>query len=205
MMQHEPSVAITEPAQVPVVAGARRRNWILLAPLIAFLGFGVASYFLLGYDPHLVPSALIGKPVPTFSLPPVRGQTLGLSSNDLRGHVSLVNVYASWCVACRKEHPLLMQLSSQGTVPLFGLDYKDPPADAARWLDRMGNPYARTGADIDGRVAIDWGVYGVPETYVVGADGRIAYKQIGPVTEDILKRTILPLVAKLRAAGQDRR
>lgn len=184
-----------------MTAGVGWRNWILLAPLVAFLGFGIASYFLLGYDPHLVPSALIGKPVPTFDLPPVRGQTLGLSSNDLRGHVSLVNVYASWCVACREEHPLLMQLSRQGTVPLSGLDYKDPPADAARWLDRMGNPYARTGADIDGRVAIDWGVYGVPETYVVGADGRIAYKQIGPVTEDILQRIILPLVAKLRAAA----
>jgi cytochrome c biogenesis protein CcmG/thiol:disulfide interchange protein DsbE len=153
----------------------------------------------LGRDPKLVPSPLIGKPVPDFALPPVRGRSLGLSSRDLEGGVSLVNVFASWCVACREEHPVLMRLKAQGTVPIHGLNYKDKPDDAARWLDGMGDPYTRTGADIDGRVAIDWGVYGVPETFVVDARGRIAFKQVGPTTPEILDETILPLVARLRA------
>ena len=189
------------PGECTVPARRTRRpraRWLLFIPLLAFLGFGGMSYFLLGRDPHLVPSALIGKPIPQFSLPPVKGRSLGLSSADLAGHVSLLNVYASWCVACREEHPLLMQLHKSGIVPVNGLDYKDPPDDAAKWLATMGDPYDRIGADVNGRVAIDWGVYGVPETYVIDAQGRIAYKQIGAVTRDILDRTILPLVAKLR-------
>src|SRR5690606_16548335 len=118
--------------------------------------------------PSNLPSTLISKPVPDFALPPVKGRTLGLSSTDLKGEVSLVNVFASWCVACRAEHPLFMKLAAQGTVPLHGLNYKDQPDDAAKWLDSLGDPYTRTGADISGRVAIDWGVYGVPETFVIG-------------------------------------
>jgi cytochrome c biogenesis protein CcmG/thiol:disulfide interchange protein DsbE len=114
--------------------------------------------------------------------------------------VSLVNVFASWCVACREEHPLLMRMKGQGLVPIHGLNYKDKSDDAARWLDDRGDPYTRTGADIDGRVAIDWGVYGVPETYVIDREGRIVFKQIGPITPDVLDGTILPLVARLRGA-----
>jgi cytochrome c biogenesis protein CcmG/thiol:disulfide interchange protein DsbE len=147
---------------------------------------------------HDIPSALIGKPVPEFSLPPVKGRTLGLSSADLKGEVSLVNVFASWCVACRQEHPLLMELKRSGTVPLHGLNYKDRPDDAAGWLDRMGDPYICTGADRTGRVSIEWGVYGVPETYVVDGDGRIAFKQIGPIDQETLDGTILPLVERMR-------
>jgi len=173
--------------------------WLRLVPFAGVVAAFVAFYFLLWHDPHLVPSPLIGKPVPTFSLPPVQGRSLGLSSADLQGQVSLVNAFASWCVACRAEHPLLMQLKAQGTVPIHGLNYKDAPADAARWLDTRGDPYTRTGADRDGRVAIDWGLYGVPETFVVGPDGRIAYKQIGALTPDILDNIILPLVRKLSA------
>jgi cytochrome c biogenesis protein CcmG/thiol:disulfide interchange protein DsbE len=153
----------------------------------------------LGRDPKLVPSPLIGKPVPDFNLPPVKGRDLGLSSGDLQGEVSLVNVFASWCVACREEHPVFMQLAKQRTVSIHGLNYKDKPEDAARWLDGMGDPYTRTGADISGRVAIDWGVYGVPETFVVDARGRIAFKQVGPITPEILAETIVPLIARLRA------
>ena len=153
----------------------------------------------LGRDPKLVPSPLIGKPVPDFALPSVKGRSLGLSSSNLKGEVSLVNVFASWCVACREEHPVLMRLKAQGTVPIHGLNYKDKPDDAARWLDGMGDPYTRTGADIGGRVAIDWGVYGVPETFVVDARGRIAFQQVGPITPETLDGTILPLVAGLRA------
>lgn len=189
---------MTEEVAVAAPAERRRRRLLLLVPFVGFMAASVAFYFLMWRDQHLVPSPLIGKPVPAFSLPPVQGRTPGLSSADLHGQVSLVNAFASWCVACRAEHPLLMRLKSEGVVPIHGLNYKDAPADAARWLDTMGDPYTRTGADRDGRVAIDWGLYGVPETFVVGADGRIAYKQIGALTPEILDTVILPLVRRLR-------
>jgi cytochrome c biogenesis protein CcmG/thiol:disulfide interchange protein DsbE len=179
-------------------AAAPRSRLLFLLPLAGFIGLAVAFTLGLGHDPRLVPSPLIGKPVPVFSLPAVKGRDLGLSSSDLQGEVSLVNVFASWCVACREEHPLLMRLQAQGTVPIHGLNYKDKPDDAARWLDTMGDPYTRTGADIDGGVAIDWGVYGVPETFVVDRQGRIAYKQIGAITPEILDRTLLPMIARLQ-------
>lgn len=162
--------------------------------MAAFLGLVVAFAVGLDRDPQTVPSPLIGKPVPVFSLPPVQGRRLELSSGDLNGAVSLVNVFASWCVACREEHRLLMRLEEQGVVPIHGINYKDKPEDAGRWLDTMGDPYTRTGADLDGRVAIDWGVYGVPETFVVDRRGRIAYKQIGPINQKALDETILPLM-----------
>lgn len=184
---------------------ASPRRWsraLFLLPVVAFVGLAVTLGFGLGHDPSLVPSPLIGKPIPIFSLPPVQGRKLGLSSDNLKGGVSLVNVFASWCVACREEHPLLMRLAASGVVPINGLDYKDKPADAAKWLDTMGNPYARTGADLNGRVAIDWGVYGVPETFIVDRRGRITFKQIGPITPEILDRTILPLIARLRGTGR---
>ena len=179
-----------------------RRRWfrpLLFGPVALFLVLMLACVMGLGRDPKLVPSPLIGNSVPDFALPPVKGRSLGLSSSDLKGEVSLVNVFASWCVACREEHPVLMRLKAQSTVPIHGLNYKDKPDDAARWLDGMGDPYTRTGADIDGRVAIDWGVYGVPETFVVDARGRIAFKQVGPITREILEETILPVIAGLRA------
>lgn len=172
-----------------------------LTPVAVFLALGVALAWGLTRNPREIPSALIGKPVPEFVLPPVQGRTLGLSSDNLEGEVSLVNVFASWCTACREEHPLFMQLKKQGVVPIHGLNYKDRPADAARWLDMLGDPYTRTGADRDGRVAIDWGVYGVPETFVVSRDGRIAYKHIGAVTPEALRTKILPLVESLRRDG----
>jgi cytochrome c biogenesis protein CcmG/thiol:disulfide interchange protein DsbE len=159
---------------------------------------GLVLAFGLTRNARDIPSALIGKPVPEFSLPAVKGRTLGLSSADLKGEVSLVNVFASWCVACRYEHPFFMELKKSGAVPLHGLNYKDRPDDAAAWLDRMGDPCLRTGADLNGRVAIEWGVYGVPETFVVDRDGRIAFKHIGPINQEILEGTILPLVERLR-------
>jgi cytochrome c biogenesis protein CcmG/thiol:disulfide interchange protein DsbE len=152
----------------------------------------------LAHNPREIPSALIGKPVPQFNLSPVQGRALGLSSADLVGEVSLVNVFASWCVACREEHPLFMQLKAGGVVPIHGLNYKDQPDNATRWLNTLGDPYTRTGADRDGRVAIDWGVYGVPETFVVTKDGRIAHKHIGPITPKEIEQTILPLVRRLQ-------
>jgi cytochrome c biogenesis protein CcmG, thiol:disulfide interchange protein DsbE len=186
----------------PGLSGARRWRYLLfLIPLIGFIALAAAFAVRLGSDPRSVPSPLIGKAVPEFSLPPVKGRQLGLASADLNGKVSLVNVFASWCVACREEHQVLKQLSRTGTVPVHGLNYKDRPDDAARWLDTMGDPYTRTGADLDGRVGIDLGVYGIPETFVVDAEGRIAFKQIGAVTPRILDQTILPLVRKLQQKG----
>ncbi|MEO5883200.1 MAG: DsbE family thiol:disulfide interchange protein [Caldimonas sp.] len=172
-----------------------------LAFLIPLAAFGALAAMLgvgLSLDPREVPSPLIGKRIPDFRLPPVQGRTQGLASIDLEGQVSIVNVFASWCVACRAEHPVLMDLARRQAVAIHGLNYKDAPADAARWLDQWGDPYARTGADIDGRVAIDWGVYGVPETFVVDADGRIAYKHIGPMTADFVRDKLLPMIESLR-------
>lgn len=177
-------------------AKGSRLGYLLI--LLAFLALVVVLAIGLTLDPRKVPSPLIGKPVPEFSLPPVKGRVLGLSDKDLKSQVSLVNVFASWCVACRQEHPLFMQLKAHGTVPIHGINYKDRPNDAAQWLDELGDPYTRTGADLDGRVSIDWGVYGVPETFVIDRDGRIAYKQIGPITPQVLEDTILPLISRLR-------
>jgi cytochrome c biogenesis protein CcmG/thiol:disulfide interchange protein DsbE len=176
------------------------RSWrfAYLVPLAAFMALSVILAWEMSRDTGAIPSALIDKAVPQFSLPPVKGRTLGLSSNDLSGEVSLVNVFASRCVACREEHPLLMQMKSDAIVPIHGLNYKDQPDNAARWLNSMGDPYTRTGTDISGRVAIDWRVYGVPETFVITKDGRIAYKHIGAVTPKVVYETLLPLIRRLR-------
>ncbi len=171
---------------------------VFLGPLVAFLGLAIVLAWGMARDPAAIPSVLIGKPVPEFALSPVKGRTLGLASADLNGEVSLVNVFASWCTACREEHPVFMELEAAGVVPVHGLDYKDQPDDAARWLNTMGDPYTRTGADIDGRTAIDWGVYGVPETFVITKDGHIAHKHIGAMTPKVLRDTIMPLIRKLR-------
>jgi len=175
-----------------------RRRLLFVLPAFAFGGVAAALIGGLGRDPRVVPSALVGRGVPKFALPPVQGRTLGLASENLVGEVSLVNVFASWCTACLEEHPIFMRLRREGVVPVHGLNYKDTPADAAAWLDKHGDPYARTGADRDGRVGIEWGVYGVPETFVVGRDGRIRHRQVGPLTEDIVAKTVMPLIVELR-------
>ena len=179
----------------PSGAGVRLARYL---PLLVFFVIAVFLGIGLTMNPRDIPSPLIGKPVPQFSLPPVKGRTAGLATADLRGQVSIVNVFASWCVACREEHPILMQLSKQAVMPIHGLNYKDKPGDAQAWLDELGDPYTRTGADINGRVAIDWGVYGVPETFVVDREGRIAYKHIGPITAEVLRDKIMPMVTKLQ-------
>ena len=168
-------------------------------PVAAALVIGGLLYAGLFLNPSVIPSALIDEPVPEFSLPAVAGRDRGLMSEDLgNGEVSLVNVFASWCGPCRIEHPLLMRLSEDGAVPVYGINYKDRPEDVAKWLEGFGDPYALIGADVTGRVSIDWGVYGVPETFVISAEGRIAYKHIGPMTPRDLEEKILPLVEKLR-------
>lgn len=171
---------------------------IYVAPVAIFAALTVVLAWGLTRDPSAIPTPLIGKPVPQFALPPVKGRALGLSSANLVGEPSLVNVFASWCVECQLEHPLIMQMKSRGVAPIHGLNDKNRPDDAARWLNTFGDPYTRTGADLDGRVAIDWGVYGVPETFVIDADGRVAFKHIGPLTAEVVERTIMPLIDSLR-------
>jgi len=189
-----------EEALAAVPSRDRRMRFGFVAPVAVFLALTVIFAYGLTRNARDIPSVLIGKPVPEFALPPVAGRTLGLSSSDLNGEVSLLNVFASWCTECRKEHPLFMRIRAQGTVPVHGLNYKDKPEDASSWLDELGDPYTRTGADLNGRVGIDLGVYGVPETFVIDKQGRIAHKHIGPLDEAALEETILPLIAKLRGA-----
>jgi cytochrome c biogenesis protein CcmG, thiol:disulfide interchange protein DsbE len=189
---------LTRSDATPTEVGARPWRLRYLIPIAAFTALAVMLARALNHNPREIPSALIGKSVPQFALPPVQGRALGLSSTDLVGDVSLVNVFASWCVACREEHPLFMQMKAEGVVPIHGLNYKDQPDNAGRWLNTFGDPYTRTGADRDGRIAIDWGVYGVPETFVIAKDGRIAYKYIGPLTQKDIEDTILPLIRRLR-------
>ncbi len=181
---------------------SKRGRPLYLLPLVIFAVMAVAFGVGLTLNPKEIPSALIGKPAPEFALPPVQGRTEGFSSADLKGQVSLVNVFASWCLACREEHPLWMDLQRRGTVPIFGLNYKDKPDDAQNWLDTLGDPFTRTGADINGRVSIEWGVYGVPETFVVDRDGTIALKHIGAISRKILDEKILPMVEKLQRAAK---
>ena len=163
----------------------------VFAVLVVFLGIGLTL------DPREVPSPLIGKPAPEFKLPALDQPQQVTTPADLRGKVWLLNVYASWCVPCRVEHPLFVDLARSGVVPIYGLNYKDKREDAQAWLDRFGNPYQRTLVDADGRVGIDYGVYGVPETFLIDKQGVIRYKQIGPVTAEALRDKIIPLVKKL--------
>jgi len=176
-----------------------RSRWTYLGPLVVFAIVAVFLGIGLTRNPREVPSPLIDKPVPQFRLAPVKGRSLGLASEDLKGEVSVVNVFASWCTACRDEHPLWMTLARSRALPIHGLNYKDKPDDAARWLDALGDPYTRTGADLHGRVGIDWGVYGVPETFVIDRQGRIRRKIIGAINRRIVDEELIPLVRQLRA------
>ncbi len=168
-----------------------------LLPLLVFVV--MAGFLAIGLklDPREVPSPLIGKPAPAFDLPQLATPDQRLAAKDLRGQVWLLNVWASWCVACRQEHPLLVELSKSGKVKLYGLNYKDKREDALRWLANFGDPYLKSISDTDGLVGIDYGVYGVPETFVIDKQGVVRYKQIGPVTAEALRDTLMPLVAKL--------
>ena len=177
-------------------APMRVLRWSLpLGIFVVLLGFLFVGLFR---DPREVPSPLIGKPAPQFSLAQLHRPERTLATADMRGRVWLLNVWASWCVSCRVEHPLLVDLSKADIVPVIGLAYKDKPADGLAWLQANGDPYQLSIVDFDGRVGIDFGVYGVPETFVIDKAGVIRYKQIGPLTADALKQTILPLVRELQ-------
>ena len=169
-----------------------------LLPLAIF--FVLVGFFVVGLklDPRVVPSPLINKPAPAFQLPQMGEAGKSVSTADMRGKVWLLNVWASWCTACREEHPLLMDMSRRGDIPLIGMDYKDTDAEASAVLQQAGNPYRKVAVDRDGRVGIDYGVYGVPETYIIDKLGIIRYKQIGPITEEVLNQKILPLFKGLQ-------
>jgi len=193
----------TTPENTPV---RRRPNLLILLPLVVFLALaGLFLYRLGSGDPSLLPSALIGRPVPQTELPPLAGvehdgkPVPGLDSTTFKGRVTLMNVWASWCVPCHDEVPFLAALGQDPRIQLVSINYKDTAENARRFLNRYGNPFAATGRDESGRASIDWGVYGVPETYLIGRDGRIAYKLVGPITADNLQRTLEPEIQKALA------
>jgi cytochrome c biogenesis protein CcmG/thiol:disulfide interchange protein DsbE len=172
-----------------------RRRLVVLLPLLIFAALTALFFFRLGTgDPSRLPSALLGKPAPALTLPPLEGllregkSVPGLDPAAFGGRVTLVNVWASWCVPCREEHPNLMKLAGDRRFTLVGINYKDAPENAQRFLGRLGNPFAAVGVDQGGRAMIEWGVYGVPETFLVGRDGKIAYKQVGPIDEQALAK-----------------
>jgi len=190
--------------------GRRRRLAMALLPVVVFAGLAVLFVIGLGQeDPSRVPSVLIGKPAPEFDLPPLEGltrqgapvpgfATSDLQGADLQGNVTLVNIWASWCGPCRDEHPHLMALSEVDGVRLVGINYKDEPANARRFLGALGLPYEAVGVDPEGRTFVDWGAYGVPETFIVDGDGIIRHKYIGPITAKALEETILPMIEDLQ-------
>lgn len=167
-----------------------------LIPIAIFGLLAVFFYIGLGRNPGDIPSPLIGKPAPPFSLPSVQDPNIAVSTNDYRGQPYVVNVWATWCGGCREEHETLMAIAQTTAVPLVGIDWKDERPLAQQWLDQLGNPYHAVAFDPEGRIAIDWGVYGAPETFLVGADGRVAYKHVGPMTMDVWTEKFLPRIAK---------
>jgi cytochrome c biogenesis protein CcmG/thiol:disulfide interchange protein DsbE len=169
-----------------------------LVPLAIFVVLVGFFWKGLQLNPSDVPSPLIGKAAPAFSLQELQNPAAKISPADLRGRVWMLNVWASWCESCREEHPVLVQFSKTGEVPIYGLNYKDKREDANRWLQEFGNPYVVSAFDADGQVGIDYGVYGVPETYIIDKQGIIRHKHIGPVTADVLQNEILPIVRKLQ-------
>jgi len=172
-----------------------KRFLLPLAIFVVMVGFLAVGLTL---NPREVPSPLVGKAAPDFSLPQLHESEKVFSPKELAGKVWLLNFWASWCNGCKEEHPILMQLAKSGDVPLYGADYKDTREEALAWLQRWGNPYQLVAVDEAGRVGINYGVYGVPETYVIDKAGKIRYKQIGPVDQDVLEKKILPLVRELQ-------
>jgi len=174
--------------------------WRLLIPMTVFVAIAGFLYAGLALNPQLVPSPLINKPAPEFDLPTVNDPSKRISREQLLGQEYLLNVWGSWCVACRDEHPTITAVAESGQIPVFGLNYKDARENATRWLAQFGDPYVASAHDLDGRTGIDFGVYGAPETFLVDAEGNIRYKFIGVLTPKIVEEEIWPLVATLRTA-----
>lgn len=173
--------------------------WRYLIPLVVFIVLSVFLWKGLQLDPRDVPSPLVNKAAPQFDLPQLADPATHIKRDEMLGQVWLLNVWASWCVSCRQEHPVLVRLSRKNIVPIYGLNYKDTREAGMNWLNDFGNPYVASAFDANGRVGVDYGVYGVPETYVIDKQGVIRYKQTGPVSDEVLMTTILPLVKELNA------
>jgi len=171
-----------------------------LVPLAIFIVLAAFLYRGLSLDPKKVPSPLVGKPMPEFSLPRLKNPAASISDTDLKGKVSILNIWATWCVSCRAEHEVLLLLAKSGKVDIYGLNYKDERAKAQQWLVQLGDPYVANAFDADGRAGIDWGVYGAPETFIMDRQGIIRHKHIGPLTVEILNERILPLIEELQSA-----
>jgi cytochrome c biogenesis protein CcmG/thiol:disulfide interchange protein DsbE len=183
-------------------APPRARRWLIALPALIFAGLAaLLAIRLYAGDPSRLPSALVGRPAPDFALPAVEGLSKpGLTRADLgQGRVTVINVWASWCAPCREEHPILMELARRDDIDIVGIAYKDRPENSARFLGALGNPFARIGADEKGRAAIDWGVYGVPETFVVDGKGTVAFKHVGALTEASVTNVLLPEIEKAKA------
>ncbi len=176
------------------------RFWIAVIPLVLFAALAGVFLMNIGKDSSVVPSALLDKPAPDFQLPPLPGRDQGLSRADIsKGEVSVLNVFASWCIPCRAEHPLIKRLAREADVPVYGLNYKEKdPQDGVNWLAELGDPYTAVGMDLSGRTGIDFGVYGVPETFIIDGSGQIRYKHVGPVTNEVLEEVLLPKIAELK-------
>ncbi len=189
-------------------AAPKRRSWLAIAPLALFVALGALFFFRLGAgDPNKIPSALIGRPAPQMNLPALEGLQIAgkpapaLDADAFKGAVTVVNVFASWCVPCADEAPLFMKLAQDRRVRIVGINYKDSSDNARRFLGRHGNPYEAVGVDANGRAAIEWGVYGVPETFIVGKDGNIAYKLVGPLTADNIDSVVRVEIEKALKKG----
>jgi cytochrome c biogenesis protein CcmG/thiol:disulfide interchange protein DsbE len=174
------------------------KRLLFVLPAAAF--FALALWFAagLGRDPGYIPSMLINRPAPQFALPPIAEREQGFSSEDFKGQVSMVNIFGSWCATCQIEHPVLMEIAAENVAPIYGLDWKDKPGAGAAWLAARGDPYAAIGDDADGRVAIDFGVTGAPETFIIDAEGRVRHKHIGEITREDWRRVLRPMIEDLK-------
>lgn len=173
-----------------------------IVPIVVFAGLVAVFFVGLGRDPSELPSPFLGQPAPTFELPALQDPDATVSSSDYAGKLALVNVWATWCVGCAQEHDYLMQLSARNDVPIYGLNWRDNRADALAWLERLGDPYVASGFDGDGRVGIDWGVYGAPETFLISPDGIVLHKHLGPLDEATWQRDFEPKIAAARSGDQ---
>jgi cytochrome c biogenesis protein CcmG/thiol:disulfide interchange protein DsbE len=176
------------------------KRFLFLLPALVFAALAVWFARGLERDPRYIPSMLIDRPAPAFSLPPIEGRSEGLSSEDLKSAVSMVNIFGSWCASCEIEHPVLMAIAREGVAPIYGLNWKDKPGAGAEWLRPRGDPYAKIGDDADGRVAIDFGVTGAPETFIIDAEGRVRHKHVGPVSMDDWRGVLKPMIEDLKHA-----
>ena len=187
-----------QPTEVP---SEKPKRWIYIVPLVLFSVLMIVFFIGLDLNPRLLPSPLIDKPTPEFNLARLKMPDERISQEILKGEPSLLNIWATWCVSCKYEHPVLMKIAASKEVPIFGLFYKDEPSKGLAWLKEYGDPYVANAVDLDGKIAIDWGLYGAPETFVIDKDGIIRYKHVGPISWEIWQNTLLPKIKLLRESS----